>query len=76
MRLSNPDETCLPTTTWFLYSEVQEKPLGRIYLMSIPKVKDQVEGGQGNQFGEIVRAEELRATCAIRRFKVILRLHS
>ncbi len=56
MRLSNPDETCLPTTTWFLYSEVQEKPLGRIYLMSIPKVKDQVEGGQGNQFGEIVRA--------------------
>ena len=76
MKLSNPDETCLPTTTWFLYSEVQGKPMGRIYRVSIPKVKDHVEGGQGNQVGEIVRVEELRATCAMRRFKVILRLHS
>ena len=74
--MSEPEETCLPTTTWFLYSEVEEEPLGRIYRKGIPEADMQIEGGQGNQAGEIVSFEELRATCAMRRFKVILRLLS
>lgn len=71
--MSSESETCLPTTTWFLYSEVEEEPLGRIYRKGVPEVGGQIEAGQGNQAGEIVSFEELRATCAMRRFKVILR---
>lgn len=71
--MSNDSETCLPTTTWFLYSEFEEEPLGRIYRKGAPEVGGQIEEGQGNQGGEIVSFEELRATCAMRRFKVILR---
>ena len=74
--MSETEETCLPTTTWFLYSEVEEEPLGRIYRKGIPEAGMQIEEGQGNQAGEIVSFEELRATCAMRRFKVILRLLS
>ena len=74
--MSNESETCLPTTTWFLYSEVEDEPLGRIYRKGIPKVGGQIEGGQGFQSAEIVSFEELRATCAMRRFKVVLRLIS
>jgi hypothetical protein len=74
--LSNESETCLPTTTWFLYSEVEDEPLGRIYRKGIPEVGGQIEEGQGFQSAEVVSFEELRATCAMRRFKVVLRLIS
>ena len=71
--LSNTSETCLPTTAWFLYSEVEDESLGRVYRRDEPEVGGQIEAGQGNQAGEIISFEELRATCAMRRFKVILR---
>jgi hypothetical protein len=73
--LSNESETCLPTTTWFLYSEVENEPLGR-YRKGIPEVGGQIEEGQGFKSAEVVSFEELRATCAMRRFKVVLRLIS
>ena len=71
--LSNTSETCLPTTAWFLYSEVGYESLGRVYRRDEPEVGGQIEAGQGNQTAEIISFEELRATCAMRRFKVILR---
>jgi|TARA_B110000196_G_scaffold10536_1_gene8775 hypothetical protein len=74
--LSDATETCLPTTQWFLYSEAEEEPLGRIYQKSLPEVGGRIEEGQGFQAAEIVSFDELRATCAMRRFKVVLRLIS
>jgi len=55
------EATCLPTTTWFLYSE-DDVPLGRIYRSSDPQVEVRVEDGPG--FG----------SCAMRRFKVVVRV--
>ncbi|MDE0721614.1 MAG: hypothetical protein OSB75_13845 [Dehalococcoidia bacterium] len=74
--MSDATETCLPTTQWFLYSETEEEPLGRIYQKGLPEVGGRIEEGQGFQAAEIVNFDELRATCAMRRFKVVLRLIS
>ncbi len=71
--MSDATETCLPTTTWFLYSEIEEEPLGRIYRKGIPEDGAQIEESQGIKAAEVVSFTELRATCAMRRFKVILR---
>ena len=73
---NDPAATCLPTTTWFLYSEVEEQPLGRIFRKGVPEVGDKIEEGQGFQAAEVVSFIELQATCAVRRFKVVLRLLS
>ena len=70
-----PDATCLPTTTWFLYSE-DDVPLGRIYRSSDPQVEAQIEDGPGFASAEVVSVTELRATCAMRRFKVVVRVLS
>ena len=40
------DTTCLPTTTWFLYSE-DDVPLGRVYRRSAPQAEAQIEDGPG-----------------------------
>jgi len=71
--LSEATETCLPTTSWFLYSE-DDDPLGRIFRKGVPEAGVQLEGGPGYPAGQIVSFTELRATCAMRRFKVVLRL--
>ncbi len=73
--MSDSTDTCLPTTTWFLYSEVEEEPLGRVYRRSLPEVGMKIEAdeNQGVRACEIVSADELRPTCAIRRFKVVVR---
>ena len=67
------DATCLPTTTWFLYSE-DDVPLGRVYRRSAPQVEAQIEDGPGFASAEVVSFTELRATCAMRRFKVVVRV--
>ena len=67
------DATCLPTTTWFLYSE-DDVPLGRVYMRSAPQAEAQIEDGPGFASAEVVIFTELRATCAMRRFKVIVRI--
>ena len=67
------EASCLPTTTWFLYSE-DDVPLGRIYRSSGPQVEVRVEDGPGFAFAEMVSFTELRATCAMRRFKVVVRV--
>ena len=70
---SNASETCLPTTTWFLYSEAEDAPLGSIYRKNLPEVGARIEERQGIPAAEVVSFTELRATCAMRRFKVVVR---
>ena len=73
--MSNRPETCLPTTTWYLFSE-EDEPLGQIYRAGPPEVDAQIEGGQGFETARVVSFTELRATCAMRRFRVVVRILS
>ena len=59
-------ETCLPTTAWFLYDE-SGAPLGQVHRRQIPEVGVRIEAG------EVTAFEELRPTCAMRRFRVVVR---
>ena len=67
--------TCLPTTTWFLYSE-DDVPLGRVYRSGDPQIAARIDKGPGFAYAQIVSFTELRATCAMRRFKVIVQVLS
>ncbi len=57
--------TCLPTTAWFL-SDEDGNPLGQIYRRGLPEIGARIEAG------EVVAFEELRPTCAMRRFRVVI----
>ena len=59
-------QTCLPTCAWFLYDE-NGKPLGQLNLHELPRVGARIDAG------EVSAIEELRPTCAMRRFKVVVR---
>ena len=61
-------ETCLPTTAWFLYDE-SGAPLGQVHCREMPEVGVRIEAG------EVVGVEELRPTCAMRRFRVVVRAY-
>ena len=69
---NNPPETCLPTTTWFLYSE-DDQPMGSIYRKYLPEAGVQIDEREGFAAAQVVSFTELRATCAVRRFKVLVR---
>jgi hypothetical protein len=69
---SNPPDTCLPTTTWFLYSE-DDQPMGSIYRKALPEAGAQIDEREGFAAAQVVSFTELRATCAMRRFKVVVR---
>jgi len=73
--LTDSSETCLPTTTWFLYSEAEEEPLGSIHRKALPEVGAAIDedSARGIKAGQIVSFSELRATCAMRRFRVVVR---
>ncbi len=73
--MSDRAETCLPTTTWYLFTE-EDEPLGQIYRAGLPEVDAQIEGGQGFEIAQVVSFTELGATCAIRRFRVVVRILS
>ncbi len=73
--MSGRPETCLPTTTWYLFSE-QDDPLGQAYRASVPEVDARIERGQGFEIARVVSFSELRATCAMRRFRVVVRVLS
>ncbi|MDA1129512.1 MAG: hypothetical protein O2913_12565 [Chloroflexi bacterium] len=70
--MNDPPETCLPTTTWYLYSE-EDEPFGSIYRGALPEVGATIEDGPGFKTAHIVSFTELRATCAMRRFRVVVR---
>ena len=70
--MSDSADTCLPTTTWFLYSE-DDKPQGSIYQKALPEVGTRIGERPGLAAVQVVSFTELRATCAMRRFKVVVR---
>jgi hypothetical protein len=73
--MSNREATCLPTTIWYLFGPEAE-PLGQIYRTGFPEDGLQIEGGQRFEIGEVVSFTELRATCSMRRFRVIVQVLS
>ena len=48
--------------------------MGRVYRSGDPQVDVQIEDGPGFAAAQVVSFTELRATCAMRRFKVIVRV--
>ena len=70
-------DNCLPVATWFLYTEADE-PLGRVYRSdsSEPNPGDRLEDAERWGVAEVIAFEELRPTCAMRRFKVVVRILS
>ena len=66
-------DTCLPTSVWFL-SDEHGRPLGQIYRPDSPQIGDEITGANTFVRAEIIAFEELRPTCASRRFKVVLRI--
>jgi hypothetical protein len=65
------------SAVWFLYSEANE-PLGQLYRReaeAVPTIGDQVTDDKGRwQTAEIVEVKELGPTCAMRRFRVVIRI--
>ena len=66
-------DACLPTTAWFL-SDEHGRPLGQIYRQNAPRVGDEIAGTHAFVSAEVVAFEELRPTCATRRFRVVVRV--
>ena len=71
--MSDEPDTCLPTTTWYLFSE-EDEPLGQIYRRDVPEVGVQIDGSQRFDTARVLSIIELRATCAMRRFRVVVRV--
>lgn len=62
--------------SWFLSSEGGE-PLGQVYRaagQAEPSVGEVLEGGQRWKRAQVVSFQELRASCAMRRFQVVVRI--
>lgn len=57
---------------WFLYSE-DDVALGSIYRSGHPEIGAKIENGPEFKSAQVVSFTELRATCANRRFKVVVR---
>ena len=67
-------QTCLPVAVWFLFSDKGE-PLGQVYRSgdeAIPEVGATIDAVAGLKAARVVEFQELRATCAIRRFRVVV----
>ena len=74
---SQPDN-CLPVAVWFLYTEAGE-PLGRVYRSGdemLPSSGDRLKDAERWGKAEVIAHEELTPTCAMRRFKVVVRVLS
>ena len=64
------------SAVWYLYSEADE-PLGQIYrgeTNAVPEVGAQLTDGGRWEHAEIVDVRELAPTCAMRRFRVVVRV--
>ena len=73
--MSPKPDTCVPTTTWYLFSEDGE-PLGQIYRRGVPEVDVVIQGREQFQAAQVLSFSELRTTCAMRRFRVVVRVLS
>ena len=73
--MTEQNETCLPVAVWFLYSE-QDEPLGQVYRAkedAVPTMGVKIDNRPNGESVEVVEFSELRATCAMRRFRVVVR---
>jgi hypothetical protein len=73
--MTRQTDTCLPAAVWFLFSE-QGEPLGQTYRgrgHAVPAVGEPLADGDGWAGGVVVGFTELAATCAMRRFRVVVR---
>ena len=64
------------SAAWFLVSE-DGGPLGQIYCRDgriEPTVGETLENGQKWTRAEVLSFEELRASCGMRRFKIVVRV--
>ena len=65
-----------PAAVWFLYSE-DNTPLGQVYRDeedAVPSVGTRLTDGERWDASEVVSFEELASTCAMRRFRVVVRV--
>ena len=70
------ESTCLPVAVWFLYS-AEGEALGSVYrreVEAVPEVGLRLTFGDGATLLEVMEYEEIRATCAMRRFRVVVRV--
>ena len=65
-----------PAAVWFLYSE-DESPLGQVYRNrddAVPSIGSQLADGERWSTAEIVSFQEMATSCAMRRFRVVIRI--
>ena len=73
--MTQEQNTCLPVAVWFLHAESGD-PLGQIYRRgeeAVPHVGPVITGAGKWARAEVVAYSELRASCAMRRFRVVVR---
>ncbi len=66
-------QTCIPTFAWFLVNE-DGRPMGQVHRPHIPKAQMRFEGEGRFETAEIVESRELRPSCSMRRFRVVIRV--
>ena len=63
--------------SWFLYSE-ENRPLGQINRREgdglVPSVGQELRGGASWDTASVLEFAEVRATCGVRRFRVVVRV--
>lgn len=65
-----------PAAVWFLYAEAGQ-PLGQVYRSreeAVPAPGARLANGPSWRSVEVVRFIELASTCALRRFRVVVRV--
>ena len=72
-RLPVTSQTCLPTFTWFLVDE-DGRPAGQIRRPDMPETGASFSAEGKFEEAEIVEIVELRPSCSMRRFRVIIRV--
>ena len=73
--MTDRDRTCLPMAVWFLVTE-QGEPMGQVYRSgedSLPAAAAARIDRDGTAL-EVVGFTELQATCAMRRFRMVVRV--
>lgn len=68
--------TCLPVAVWFLFDQ-EGRPLGQVYRgrdKAVPREGEVLEDGGAWRRAQVTAFQELRATCAMRRFRVVVRV--
>lgn len=66
-------QTCIPTFTWFLVDE-DGRPFGQIRRPVLPEAGTSFSEDGKFEDAEIVEVVELRPSCSMRRFRVIVRV--